>query len=179
MDSSAQFLVFADGRRKEFSLPQYVLDETFEYAERLCNADHTPRPNAAARLEVFKRETLAVHPNDALKAAAAAAGVHAGNLKVGQHVILKNLTSDEKLNGLSAYVIGLDSEFAHVITAPNRGKPIKVKKGKCEISAWKSFEFSPETYFQAFPLGMPAPPGLAVDMDISGERGYNLYKKMS
>lgn len=101
-------------------------------------------------------------------------------LKAGQRVKLKNMNSDTTLNGLSAYIIYADAatEYVDVITTPNKGKPIRVNKSKCEPMPWKAFQFYPKSFFQAFPLGTPVPSGLSFDMNLAG-RQYNLYKSLS
>lgn len=98
-------------------------------------------------------------------------------LKVGQRVILKELKS-EHMNGRSAHIIRLDGEHAIVITSPNDGFPIKVKRANCDGNVpWQNFQFKPTDKFQAFPIGAQAPSGLSFDMDL-GNRGYNLYKRL-
>lgn len=107
--------------------------------------------------------------------------------KLYQHVTLQNMKS-EKYNGMSAWIIRMEGEYFYVITSPNEGSPIKVKKEKCRSEKWKDFDFQPIKSLQAYPKYTPfsstAPPfyqttpipaGLKVEMNMTSERMYNLY----
>ena len=109
--------------------------------------------------------------------------------KIGQHVILENL-SDDELNGLSAYIVSVDEDFLFVIPTPNRGNWVKVKKTKCKLQPWKKFEFFPRDYYQLFPgctldesadgrykrvVPTEIPRGISCKMDLNS--GYKMYKK--
>lgn len=80
-------------------------------------------------------------------------------------------------NGKEAHVIAINATHAMVITSPNNGKSILVKKDKCEIIEYKDFIFDATDEYQAFPKGAAAPPGFSYDMSLS-DRPYNLYKKL-
>ena len=75
-------------------------------------------------------------------------------------------------------LIKLDDDGAYVITTPNNGRPIWVKKTKCRKQEYKEFQFFKDSpHPQAFPTFIRAPPGLIYGSDFS--LPYNTYKKMS
>lgn len=96
---------------------------------------------------------------------------------VNLHLKEGEYTDDiQKFDKQTAWIIQvMDNGFLRVITSPNDGYPIDVRKKDCTYQNSLPFPFIPMSYLQAYPASAVVPAGLNIKTEF-GRPQYNQYK---